>query len=308
MMRYLDNITLTILIILLRDGVLTISVPDAKSCDELTTYVSTLDSLFKDKPKKMTIEEEEEYKETYVPTLQYQSNGRELTVQCKNSERLETFLKEYAQNYNDGILVEEGNSNEFDRISALQGMLITKAKDSTKDTSHYIVTNSKYAPLILFNSFEYNEFIQGLTIQLAPIEEMPYPMILFERNLDGTPDQYVSDWQKYFHCRYVLNMDWYIEEHIRLSSKTVSRERRKDFAPLTKRVYRYLFNNAKEGVFHLSRTDLKNCMTLTNKDKTLTDLRDQYREIFGKSSDFDIISYNRGTKMYDIHEDILTDK
>ena len=42
MMHYLDNITLTILIILLRDGVLTISAPDADSFNELTAYTSTL--------------------------------------------------------------------------------------------------------------------------------------------------------------------------------------------------------------------------------------------------------------------------
>lgn len=58
----------------------------------------------------------------------------------------------------------------------------------------------------------------------------------------------------------------------------------------------------------LSRTDLKNCITLTSKDKTLNDLRNQYREIFNKLPDFNIISYNRSTQLYDIHKDILTDK
>ncbi len=271
-MHYIDNITLTILIILQRDGALTISAPDTKSLDELTTYISTLDSLFMNKPANMTIKEEEEYAETYVPSVEYESNGRELRVYCNSVERLEEFLETYAKNYNDRILEEYGNSNEFDTISALQDMLITITKDSTKDTSHYIITNPKYAPLILFKSFENNEFIQGLTIQLATVEEMPYPMILFERNLDETPDKYVRDWQRYFHCRYVLNMDWYLEEYRRLASKTISRKRRKEFAPLQKSVYTYLLNNAREGVRTLSRTDLKNCMTLANKDKKINDL------------------------------------
>lgn len=307
MMHYLDNITLTILIILLRDGVLTISAPDADSFNELTAYTSTLDSFFRNKPENMTIEEEEEFTETYVPTIEYECNNTELRVHCNNIERLEMFLKEYAHNYNSGMLEEESNKNEYDTISALHDMLIADANKATTNKSRYIEADIKYAPLVLLKYFEHDEFIQRLTVQLAPVEEMSYPMILFERNLDETPAEYVSDWQKYFHCRYVLNMDWYFKEYQRLTSKTISRKRRKIFSPLQKRVYKYLLNNAKEGIFKLSRTDLKNCMLLTNKDKILSDLRVQYREIFLKHSDFDIISYNRATKLYDINKDILTD-
>lgn len=306
-MHYLDNITLTILIALLRDGVLTISTPDMKSLEELSVYISTLDCLFMNRPTNMSIEEEEEFTETYVPTIVYENNSKELNIHCNNIKKLEIFLKEYAKNYKGGSLEEE-DANEFNTIGALHNTLIRKANKVPTNKTHYIEIDIKYTPLILLKFFENNMFVQRLTVQLAPREEMPYPMILFERNLDGTPNKYVKDWQSYFHCKYVLNMNWYINEYNRSISRTVVRKRRENFAPLTNDIYTYLLNNAKEGVFHLSRTDLKNCMTLANKDKKLNDLRVQYREIYRKLPDFDIISYNRSTKLYDIHKDILTDK
>ena len=307
-MDYIDNLTLTILIALLRDGELILSAPDMDSLAELSVFISTLDGYFVNKPDNLTIEQEEVFNENYVPTIEYEERYNELNISCNNGENLERFLHEYAHNYENGTLIEGGNTNEFNTISALHDMLFTKAEGMTTNKAQYINTDIKYAPLVLLKYFENNDFIQRLTIQLVPKEEMPYPMILFERGLDGLPEEYTSNWHEYFNCRYVLNMDWYIEEYNKSISKTITKERRNEFAPLQEKVYRYIYNNAKEGVFMLSRADLKNCMTLTTKDKTLNDFRNQYREIFNKLPNFDIISYNRSTKLYDIHKDILTDK
>lgn len=307
-MHYIDNITLTILIILLRDGILTLSTPNKDSLKELSAYISTLDGYFVNKPDNLTIEQEEVFNENYVPTIENEERYNELNISCNNGENLERFLREYAHNYENGTLIEDGNTNEFNTISALHDMLFTNAEGMTTNKAQYINTDIKYAPLVLLKYFENKDFIQSLTIQLVPKEEIPYPMILFERGLDGLPEEYTSNWHEYFNCRYVLNMDWYIEEYNKSISKTITQKRRKEFAPLQEKVYRYIYNNAKEGVFVLSRTDLRNCMKLSTKDKTLSDLRNQYREIFNKLPDFNIISYNRSTKLYDIHKNILTDK
>lgn len=307
-MDYIDNLTLTILIALLRDGTLTLSAPDMDSLAELSVFISTLDSYFVDKPDNLTIEQEEVFNENYVPTIEYEERYNELNISCNNGENLERFLHEYAHNYENGTLIEDGNTNDFNTISALHDMLFSKTEGLKTNKAQYIETDIKYAPLILLKYFENNDFIQRLNIQLVSKKEMPYPMILFERGLDGLPEEYTSNWQEYFYCRYVLNMDWYIEEYNKSISKTITKERRENFSPLQEKVYKYLYNNAKEGVFVLSRSDLKNCMTLNTKDKTLNELRSQYREIFHKLPDFNIISYNRSTKLYDIHKDILTDK
>ena len=103
-------------------------------------------------------------------------------------------------------------------------------------------------------------------------------------------------------------MEWYWNEYNFIHSKNITKERRKKFAPLQKKIHKFLCNNAKEGIWVLSRSDLKNHLHLTHKDKILSDLRNQYREIYNKQPDFDIIKYNRTTKMYDIHKDILKDK
>ncbi len=307
-MDYIDNITLTILIILLRDGTLNFYSHDERSTEDLACYISTLDCLFMNKPENMSIEEKENFNENYVPTIEYKTHLNSVNIHCNNIERLSTFLREYSENYKNGTLIEHGNVNEFDTISALHDMLITKTTGKTTNNSCYIETDIKYAPLVLLKYFENNNFIQGLTTELVSEEEMPYPMILFERGLDGLIEAYSPNWQEYFCCRYVLNMNWYIEEYNKSISRTITKERRKKFAPLQQKVYKYLYNNAKSGVFLLSRTDLKNCMTLTSKDKMLNDLRNQYREIFNKLPNFRIISYDRSTHMYIIHKDILTDK
>lgn len=309
-MDYLNNITLTIFIILLIRGRLTLSTPDLESMKELKMYISTLDGFFKNRPEDMTIEEKEQFEESYHQTISYTIQNKELTVICDNLERLESFLKEYVENYNNGLLEEDSNHNEFDTISSLDKMLISNIKDTTKNKARYIETAIKYAPLILLKYFENRDFIKDITIELASQKEEIYPMMLFkpENETDGVNGEYVDNWQDYFRCKYILDMEWYWNEYNFIHSKNITKERRKKFAPLQEKVYKYIYKNATNGVFVLSRTDLKNCLALTHKDKTLNDLRNQYREIYNKHSDFDIIKYNRTTKMYDIHKDILKDK
>ena len=309
-MDYLNNITLTILIILLIRSRLTLSTPDLESMQELKIYISTLDGFFKNRPENMTIEEKELFEESYRPTISYAIQNKELTVNCDNPQRLESFLKEYVDNYNRGLLQEDSNYNEFDTINALDKMLISNIKDTTKNRARYIETAIKYAPLILLKYFENRDFIRDITIELASKDEESYPLMLFkpEYETDGVHGEYADNWQDYFRCKYVLDMEWYWNEYSFIHSKNIIKKRRKKFAPLQERVYKYIYKNANNGVFVLSRTDLKNCLVLTHKDKTLNELRKQYREICNKHSDFDIIKYNRTTKMYDIHKDILKDK
>lgn len=307
-MDYIDNITLTILIILLRDGALNFYSPDMQSTEDLAWYISILKSLFLNKPKNRSIEEKENFNENYVPTIEYKTHLNSVNIHCNNIERLSTFLHEYSENYKNGTLIEHGNVNEFDTISALHTMLFSKTEGITTNKAQYIETDIKYVPLILLKYFENNDFIQRVTIQLAPKKKMQYPMILFERGLDGLPEEYTSNWHEYFNCRYVLNMDWYIENYYKSISKTITKERRDKFSPVQQRVYNYILKKAKEGIFVHSRIDLKNCMKLTTKDRTLNELRAQYIEIYHKEPNFNIITYNRSTEYYEVHEDILKDK
>ena len=124
-MDYLNNITFTIFIILLIRGRLTLSTPDLESMKELKMYISTLDGFFKNRPEDMAIEEKEQFEESYHQTISYTIQNKELTVICDNLERLESFLKEYVENYNNGLLEEDSNHNEFDTISSLDKMLIS---------------------------------------------------------------------------------------------------------------------------------------------------------------------------------------
>lgn len=307
-MDYIDNIALTILIILLRDGALNFYSPDIQSTEDLAWYISILKSLFLNKHENISIEEEENFNENNAPTIEFKKHSNSVNIHCNNIERLRTFLREYSENYKNGTLIEHGDVNEYDAISALHDMLIAKAIGKTTNNARYIETDIKYAPLILLKYFENNDFIQRVTIQLAPKKEMPYPMILFERGLDGLPEEYTSNWHEYFNCRYVLNMDWYIEDYYKSISKTITKERRDKFSPVQQRVYNYILKKAKEGIFVHSRIDLKNCMKLTTKDRTLNELRAQYIEIYHKEPNFNIITYNRSTEYYEVHEDILKDK
>lgn len=307
-MDYIDNLTLTILLHLHRTHELRLHANDYDTLEQLQVYISWIETLLKNKPANLTIEDDELFEERYKPCITYKTFLTDIVVRCEDIGRLETYLREYIRAYKDEDLKEYGNKNEYDSITSLSEELKAIAESSNKSKRRHIVTGVKYTPVVAEKYLQHNNFIRDMEIELVSPELIEYPIKMYLYTDSGDIESEKTDWQEYFDCRFELDMAWYIEEYNKSISQTITKERRKKFAPLQKKLYRYLYNNAKEGVFMLSRTDLKNCITLTSKDKTLNDLRNQYREIFNKLPDFNIISYNRSTQLYDIHKDILTDK
>ena len=307
-MDYIDNLTLTILLHLHRTHELRLHANDYDTLEQLQVYISWIEALLKNKPANLSIEDDELFEENYKPCITYKTFITDIVIRCEDIGRLETYLIEYIRACINEDLKEYGNKNEYDSITSLSEELKTIAESSNKSKRRHIVIGVKYTPVVAEKYLQHNNFIRDMEIELVSPELIEYPIKMYLYTDSGDIESVNPDWQEYFACQFELDMAWYIEEHNKSISKTITKKRRKMFAPLQNKLYRYLYNNAKEGVFMLSRTDLKNCITLTSKDKTLNDLRNQYREIFHKLSDFNIISYNRSTKLYDIHKDILTDK
>ncbi len=304
-MDYISNVTLSILLQLHRAHELCFQVHDSTSLEQLKEYAYRIEYLLKNKPEGLSDSEDEEFEDNYEPCITYTTTFCSVNLKCENRKHIEDYLNNYIAAYKNDDLKEYGNKNEYERIDVLNQELREKVESSKNSLKQYIVTKLKYMPTIVDNYLQNNDFIRDMNIKLASDEEVEYPLIIFIHADSDDLDSINPDWEEFFDYKFVLDMDWYLNEYNKSISKTVVRERRKKLAPTQQKVYNYLLRNAKAGVFVLSREDLKNCLLLSSKDKTLNELRVQYREIFNIPTDFNIISYNRTTQLYDIHKDIL---
>lgn len=309
-MDYISNVTLSILLQLHRARELCFQVYDVTSFKQLKEYAYKIEYILKNKPEGLSYEESEEFENNYKPCITYTTvfNGLVFRLKCEDVGRLEDYLKNYIAAYKNDDVKEYGDKNEYVRMDVLNEELLKEVKSSENSLKQYFITNFKHIPVIVDNYLQNNDFIRDMEIKLVSDEVVEYPLIIFIHADSEDLDSINPDWEEFFDCKFVLDMDWYLNEYNKSVSKTVVREKRKRFAPMQQKVYNYLLHNAKGGVFMLSRTDLKNCTKLSTIDKTLSELRVQYREIFNKLPDFNIIRHNRTTQLYDIHKDILTDK
>lgn len=223
-MNYIDNITLSIYIKLLMGNDVYLNGMSFENRRQLERFASTLDSNFRSDTSQMTIEEEESYNDSYQPVIVYNQDLFEVHISCQDNNKLRVFLTEYSQLYYEGELIENDNIN--DSFEILNNTLIEITKNITTNKKRYILTDTKFAPLILARYLENNGFIKDLSISLAPEGEMPYhPMELYENNEfgDGERSRY---WQDYFVCKYTLDMEWYLDKFNRPANKTVTVKRR----------------------------------------------------------------------------------
>ena len=207
-MNYIDNVTLSIFIRLLLGGNILLKISDSESISQLITFCSTLTSTLSCIERKKTI------------------SG--VNISCNNNEQLRAFLEEYSDLYSKGELIETENSNES--VETLNSELIDITKDIKTNKNRFITYKTKFAPLILARYFENKEFIKDLSISLAPEGEMPYPMELYENNEFGDSER-SRYWQDYFVCKYVLDMEWYLDKFNSTVSKTVTVKQRTDYPP-----------------------------------------------------------------------------
>ena len=286
-MNYIDNVTLSILIRLLLGGNILLKISDSESVSQLITFCSTLTSTLSCIERKKTI------------------SG--VNISCNNNEQLRAFLEEYSDLYSKGELIETENSNES--IEALNKDLIDITKDIKTNKERFITDKTKFAPLILVRYLENNEFIKDLSINLAPEGDMPYPMELYKNNEFGDSER-SRYWQDYFVCKYVLDMEWYLDKFNSTVSKTVTVKQRTDYPPQQRKLLDVItdwvrvensYRIAPDRLF--SRAKLK--LAEQSKDMAISRLNKCYQEINNTTTT--LIKKSKKTGLYNISRDFQPD-
>lgn len=286
-MNYIDNVTLSIFIRLLLGGNILLKISDSESISQLITFCSTLTSTLSCIERKKTI------------------SG--VNISCNNNEQLRAFLEEYSDLYSKGELIETENSNES--IEALNKELIDTTKDIKTNKERFITDKTKFAPLILARYLENNEFIKDLSINLAPEGDMPYPMELYENNEFGDSER-SRYWQDYFVCKYVLDMEWYLDKFNSTVSKTVTVKQRTDYPPQQRKLLDVItdwvrvensYRIAPDRLF--SRAKLK--LAEQSKDMAISRLNKCYQEINNTTTT--LIKKSKKTGLYNISRDFHPD-
>lgn len=286
-MNYIDNVTLSIFIRLLLGGNILLKISDSESISQLITFCSTLTSTLSCIERKKTI------------------SG--VNISCNNNEQLRAFLEEYSDLYSKGELIETENSNES--IEALNKDLIDITKDIKTNKERFITDKTKFAPLILVRYLENNEFIKDLSINLAPEGDMPYPMELYKNNEFGDSER-SRYWQDYFVCKYVLDMEWYLDKFNSTVSKTVTVKQRTDYPPQQRKLLDVItdwvrvensYRIAPDRLF--SRAKLK--LAEQSKDMAISRLNKCYQEINNTTTT--LIKKSKKTGLYNISRDFQPD-
>ena len=287
-MNYIDNVTLSIFIRLLLGGNILLKISDSESISQLITFCSTLTSTLSCIERKKTI------------------SG--VNISCNNNEQLRAFLEEYSDLYIKGELIEAENTNES--IEALNKDLIDTTKDIKTNKERFITDKTKFAPLILARYLENNEFIKDLSISLAPEGEMPYyPMELYENNEFGDIER-SRYWQDYFTCKYVLDMEWYLDKFNRPASKTVTVKRRTDYPPQQQKLLNIIINRVKEGRYRIDSLDLSEKSKLpldgNSLHSAISRLNKYYQEI--NNTTITLVKKSKKTGYYEISKDFQLDR
>lgn len=286
-MNYIDNVTLSILICLLMGGNILLKISDPESISQLITFCSTLTSTLSCIERKKTI------------------SG--VNISCNDNRQLREFLTEYIDLYIKGELIEAENTNES--FEALNKELIDTTKDIKTNKERFITDKTKFAPLILARYLENNEFIKDLSINLAPEGDMPYPMELYENNEFGDSER-SRYWQDYFVCKYVLDMEWYLDKFNSTVSKTVTVKQRTDYPPQQRKLLDVItdwvrvensYRIAPDRLF--SRAKLK--LAEQSKDMAISRLNKCYQEINNTTTT--LIKKSKKTGLYNISRDFHPD-
>lgn len=288
-MNYIDNVTLSILIRLLMGGNILLKTSDQESVSQLLMFCSELTFI--------------------LPLVEYKGTIKGVNISCNDIGQLREFLTEYSNLYIKGELIEAENS--YESIEALNRELIAITKDIKTNKKRYITEKTKFAPLILARYFENKEFIKDLRISLAPEGEMPYyPMELYKNNEFG--DRKMSRyWQDYFVCKYVLDMEWYLDKFNSTVSKTVTVKRRTDYSPQQRKLLDVITDWVRgENSYRIdpeclfSRAKLK--LAEQSKDMAISRLNKCYQEI--NNTTITLVKKSKKTGYYEISKDFQLDR
>ena len=295
-MNYIDNITLAILLELYRSRSLRLNVSDAQSIEQVSAYFYGIELTIKSKPDNLSFEQDEEFDENYVPCLKWQVQHSSIVLTCTDTKRLANYLKQYIKLYKKGELIEYGDKNEYDSMAALSQELKIIAESSSKPMARFIITDTKFTPLIVDKYLRNNDFVRGMQIKSVPSELVEYPIHVYDINESGDIDAMLHQWSEYIDVRYELDLNWYLEK---FNDEDINNDKIKGYTNTQKKMLEVIeklvrFENTKDetdrkyeipaDVF-MSRTHIgqsKINMAVSRLNERYREISDAYENIISK--------------------------
>lgn len=295
-MNYIDNITLAILLELYRSRSLRLNVSDAQSIEQVCAYFYGIELTIKNKPDNLSPEQDEEFEENYEPCFHWQVQPTSIVLTCKDTKHLANYLKQYIKLYKSGELIEYGNRNEYDSIAALSQELKMIAESSSKPIARFIITDTKFTPLIADKYLRNNDFIRGMQIKSVPSELVEYPIHVYDINESGDIDAMLHQWSEYIDVRYELDLNWYLEK---FNDEDINADKIKGYTNTQKKMLEVIeklvrFENTKDEIdrkyeipadVFMSRTHIgqsKINMAVSRLNERYREISDAYENIISK--------------------------
>lgn len=309
-MDYIDNITLAILLELYRSKCLRLNVSDTQSKEQMCAYFCSIELTIQDKPDNLSIEQDEEFDENYVPCLKWQVQHSSIVLTCTDTKRLANYLKQYIKLYKSGELIEYGNRNKYDSMAALSQELKIIAESSSKPRARFIITDTKFTPLIADKYLRNNDFIRGMQIKSVSSELVDYPICVYDINESGDIDATSHQWSEYIDVRYELDLNWYLEK---FNDNDISAERIKGYTGQQKKMMaviekwvRLESTKDEENRKYMIPADIFICRTHIKQSAikmAVLRLNDRYIDISDAYED--IISKDRKSECYVISQEYI---
>ena len=309
-MNYIDNITLAILLELYRSKCLRLNVSDTQSKEQVCAYFYGIELTIQNKPDNLSLEQDEEFDENYVPCLKWQVQHSSIVLTCTDIQRLANYLKQYIKLYKSGELIEYGNRNEYDSMAALSQELKIIAESSSKPKARFIITDTKFTPLIADKYLRNNDFIRGMQIKSVSSELVDYPICVYDINESGDIDTTSHQWSEYIDVRYELDLNWYLEK---FNNEDINAEKTKGYTKAQKRMLEVIdkcimleSTKDEEKRKYMIPADVFICRTRIKRsaiNEAVSRFNARYKLISGAYND--IISKKRALGCYEINKEYI---
>lgn len=255
-MNEIDNIALIIMLrLLINENPLELVI---SSSDDLQTSIDNLTIFLKWSFKKLNKD-----------TIKITFNSVTIKLTLNDRAELVRFITEYAQEYEAGNIIENGNTTLIAYTSLLKQF--KSSIDMTRNLKRYVIANAEYTPLILKLYAENNNSLRNIEINLTSCEDVEYPIVHYG----------AKHWKDFFDYKLVVNISSLLKgtRKVKEVSKEPKTEGLKGYSTQMQQFDKFLSTLAKAKIHSFIKSDIVD-EGITKNLKACDTLLSRYNDIY----------------------------
>ncbi len=255
-MNEIDNIALIIMLrLLINENPLELVI---SSSDDLQTSIDNLTIFLKWSFKKLNKD-----------TIKITFNSVTIKLTLNDRAELVRFITEYAQEYEAGNIIENGNTTLIAYTSLLKQF--KSSIDMTRNLKRYVIANAEYTPLILKLYAENNNSLRDIEINLTSCEDVEYPIVSYGNKY----------WKDFFDYKLVVNVSSLFRgtRKVKEVSKEPKTEGLKGYSTQMQQFDKFLSNRVKAKIHSFIKSDIVD-EGITKNLKACDTLLSRYNDIY----------------------------